>query len=150
VYYWALKTQDDAGNWSAISNLPHASTRCTGSLEEECDNNFSAFPQDPGPDGQSIPATLEFASPIPNPATGPMSISYGIPLDMGGKTFDISVFDIGGRRVGTVAEGAAIPGRRSFAWNLGFDGSGRVKSGTYFLRLSIGQAIRVQRLVLVR
>jgi hypothetical protein len=37
TYYFALKTADDAGSWSAISNLPNGKTRCSGSTEVFCD-----------------------------------------------------------------------------------------------------------------
>jgi Tol biopolymer transport system component len=37
TYYFGLKTQDDAGNWSALSNVVSGKTRCSGSTEVYCE-----------------------------------------------------------------------------------------------------------------
>ncbi len=37
TYYFAIKTQDEAGNWSSISNVPNATTLCVQNILAECD-----------------------------------------------------------------------------------------------------------------
>lgn len=37
TYYWAIKSRDEAGNWSAISNVPNAKTVCQQNSVAECD-----------------------------------------------------------------------------------------------------------------
>ena len=51
-YYFAVKTQYDLENWSAMSNVASGKTKCSGSIEVLCDEGFMA--QSEGPDGWSI------------------------------------------------------------------------------------------------
>lgn len=36
LHYFAVKTRDEAGNWSALSNVASGTTRCSGSVEVSC------------------------------------------------------------------------------------------------------------------
>jgi hypothetical protein len=36
TYYFAVRSRDTAGNWSAMSNVPNHQTSCSGSMELEC------------------------------------------------------------------------------------------------------------------
>jgi len=51
-YYFAVKTLDHGGNWSAMSNVASGKTKCSGFIEVSCDGGFMA--QGEGPDGWSI------------------------------------------------------------------------------------------------
>ena len=55
-YYFALKTQDDAGNWSALSNVASGKTKCSGSTEVGCygDGGGALMAQSSGGGGWSI------------------------------------------------------------------------------------------------
>ncbi len=148
-YYWALKTADEVPNWSPISNVPTAVAPCYVQKEVMCVEGEDPPPVPCQEPCGSIPGTLEFARPSPNPAVGPATISYGIPADMAGKHFDLSVFDVVGRKLRTLASGDATPGRRTLVWDLNTDEGTRVRSGAYFVRFSIGETTRVHRLLLV-
>jgi hypothetical protein len=55
-YYFALKTQDDAGHWSALSNVATAMTSCGGNLEAVCGEGLLA--QGEGEGGWSLENSL--------------------------------------------------------------------------------------------
>jgi hypothetical protein len=42
TYYFAIKTADEVGNWSAISNVPSGKTRCSGTTEVFCEEGLMA------------------------------------------------------------------------------------------------------------
>jgi len=104
---------------------------------------------DVSPVGAAAPARLEFAAPQPNPARSEMRIGYSIPNDQAGRSIEIAVFDLAGRRVATLASGSAKPGRYSAAWNLRGPDGGPVSGGVYFLRLALGRESRMQKLVVL-
>jgi len=51
-YYFAVKTRDDVGNWSAMSNVVSGKTKCSGVVEAFCDEG--SWAQSEGPEGWSI------------------------------------------------------------------------------------------------
>lgn len=62
----------------------------------------------------------------------------------------LSVYDVTGRMIATIANGSYGAGPHAVSWN-GLDGSGRrVPSGVYFARLQADTFHRTQRLVLLR
>lgn len=91
---------------------------------------------------------LEFAlhSPFPNPFNASTSLRFV--LD---RTEDIrlEVFDVLGRRVGTLASGVHTPGAYSLLWN-GEAETGALSSGVYFVRLTAGARQRTAKLMLLR
>jgi photosystem II stability/assembly factor-like uncharacterized protein len=76
-------------------------------------------------------------APAPNPFGPTTRLSYSLPA---GGTTKLSVYDIRGRHVRTLAQGWHLAGRHSAQWN-GHDASGRpVAAGVYFIRLeSLGE-----------
>jgi len=93
-----------------------------------------------GVPGGNLPATVQFAV-SPNPART-ANIKFGLPVK---NTVDLTVFDVSGRRVATVARGLFEAGNYSRTWN-GLDDSGNpVGSGVYFYRLTVGTQQFVQR-----
>jgi hypothetical protein len=68
----------------------------------------------------------------------------------GESDVELAVFDVRGRKVRVLASGAQPGGEHTISWN-GTDAAGqRVASGAYFVRLVAGNAVRSQRVVLVR
>ena len=51
-YYFAVKTQYELGNWSAMSNVASGKTKCSGVVQVLCDEDFMA--QNGGPEGWGI------------------------------------------------------------------------------------------------
>jgi hypothetical protein len=95
------------------------------------------------------PTALEFAAPWPNPARGSLRLSWGVPREQAGARFELTVFDLAGRRVQTVAQGAARAGRHSATWNLRDEGGSPVGNGVYFVRLALGGQARSQKLIVL-
>lgn len=88
----------------------------------------------------SLPSKVQFAV-TPNPART-ARVSFGLPVK---NTVDLSVFDISGRKVATLARGSFDAGSHSRSWD-GLDNSGRaVSSGVYFYRLQVGTELYTVR-----
>jgi len=76
TYYFAIKTVDAAGNWSAISNV------LSGEIREVS--------------GQPIALQLAFSPPRPNPAREQTSFRLALPS---AAPVRVEIFDVTGRRV---------------------------------------------------
>lgn len=100
-------------------------------------------------DAPALPLTVEFALPAPNPARVSTQLEYAVPGGRAGQSIDLSLFDLGGRRVRTLVHGVAQAGRHTTAWDLrGEDGS-PARTGVYFARFQLGSQILSHKLVLV-
>ncbi len=83
----------------------------------------------------------------PNPASGPVRISYVLPRS---GTVSLHVYDICGRRVNTLAQGQTQGGAYDLTWK-GNDSRGRLlPAGVYFYQLTFDGASLTRRLVLLR
>jgi len=93
------------------------------------------------------PAQLRFAlqSVRPNPSHGHMTLSFTTPREGSVK---LEAFDLIGRRVASMVQEVARPGRHELAWEAKGQDGRRLSPGTYVVRLSLGGA-RVERKVLV-
>ena len=87
-------------------------------------------------------ASVELEAPRPNPAPGRTSIAFTLPK---ATSVNLSVYDVAGRRVATLAEGARAAGRHEAT----FEGRG-LASGVYRARLIAPGVDRTQRIVLVQ
>jgi hypothetical protein len=96
------------------------------------------------------PRAIELAAPRPNPARGPVRLAFGVPAADAGAPLEVAIHDLAGRRVRTLARGAARAGRHDAAWDLRDDRGGAVASGVYFARLAVGARGVVRKLVVVR
>lgn len=104
-----------------------------------------------GPGAGEAPVTaLEFARPAPNPASGRTRLSFGVPAAFAGQTYDLSIYDLTGRRVARVGSGMAQAGRFSLDWNLRDERSQPVRGGVYFARFTTGGKSVTQKLVVVQ
>jgi hypothetical protein len=85
-------------------------------------------------------------SPAPNPATGPVRISYAV---RAGESASLRVYDVAGRLVRILADAVPGPVGTSVTWDL-TDNSGRdVRAGIYFVRLDTPSEQQVRRIVLL-
>ena len=145
TYYFAIKTKDDAGNWSAISNLPVTGTTV-------CGQNTVAYcgegaPQAPVPVGE---ASLSFSRPYPNPARGATSFRITIPGNVQGAKLRVEVFDVAGRRVRSLVDRIASQGTAQVEWNLLNNSGRRVASGMYLMRVAVGDTRKTFPLLVLR
>lgn len=89
-------------------------------------------------------ATLALSRPFPQPARGAVELSLDLPRQ---GPVEVSVHDLGGRRVATLLRGALPAGPRTLRWER-VDATGRrVKAGVYFVRASAHGASANQRVV---
>lgn len=79
-----------------------------------------------------IPATYALHQNYPNPFNPATTINFDLPE---ASHVSIVVFDVLGRRVGVIADGAFDAGYRSVVWQ-----AGNLASGVYFIRLNVSDA----------
>jgi hypothetical protein len=108
-------------------------------------------PVDPLPVGSLIapleppttaPARLELGPARPNPFNSSTRFSVSLPR---ASTVELTVHDVAGRNVATLARGQFAAGVREFAW----DGAS-ARDGVYFVRLSVDGRVLSQRVALLR
>lgn len=114
-----------------------------------------------GPDGVMLAADL--GSPVvrlgpglgvslsqarPNPFAG--STTFRLTLDAAAGSADIGVYDLSGRRVAMLHQGALPIGSHPFTWDGRIDGGGRAKSGVYFVRALVDGRTTRQKLVMLK
>lgn len=97
-------------------------------------------------DAPAVPVSSSFLRVFPNPAAGAVGMRFALDRD---APVSLRVFDVRGRLVETVLDGARPRGEHSVGWN-GTDTNGRrVAPGTYFVRLRAGDREQVARVTLV-
>lgn len=83
----------------------------------------------------------------PNPFAGLTTITYALPTD---QSVRLDIYDVAGRRVRTLSQGAQSIGRHTARWD-GLDEHGRmVSGGVYFARLQGEMDVANRKLVLTR
>jgi len=126
-YYFAMRTIDDAGNMSKISNVAYVS---------------------PGvADVENRGLTLDFASPRPNPAGTQTSFAVTLPKS---ELIRIEAFDLAGRKIRTIAQGTYSGGAFDIKWDLRDDGGRMLLAGTYLVRGQLGENVFLRRVNVIR
>jgi flagellar hook assembly protein FlgD len=102
-------------------------------------------------DVRPLPRTLELAPGVPNPFERTTRLDYALPRDGHVK---VTVHDLQGRRVATLADQTLRPGRYSATWDGRVTNGGRANAGVYFVRLEIvgatGSETRRRKIVMTR
>ncbi len=94
------------------------------------------------------PASLTLIPVRPNPIRAAGTVAFSLP-DQG--PVRVTVFDLSGRRVRTLAAGEAMsPGPHRLVWDGRDDRGSLLGSGIYFVRVAAGGAVRTTRAVLLR
>jgi flagellar hook capping protein FlgD len=97
--------------------------------------------------GPELPARHWLGAPVPNPASRGTAIRYGLAR---ATTASLTVFDLTGRHLRTLAAGRLEAGVHEAAWD-GRDENGRqVGDGIYFVRLLAGGETHKRTVVTVR
>jgi hypothetical protein len=89
-----------------------------------------------------------FDPPLPNPATTNVSLSWILAAGDLGKTYEVGVYDVSGRRVRRLAGGVIGSETGRLEWSRDDDQGRRVAAGVYFLRLTVGSERYLRTLVL--
>lgn len=103
-----------------------------------------------GPGAGTAVRSLEFSPVSPNPAVGKARMWFAIPSDLGGATYELSIFDLSGRCVKRVDSGIARPGRFSLEWDLRDDSRRAVEGGVYFARFTAGGRSVTRKMVVLQ
>lgn len=90
--------------------------------------------------------TLRLSPPRPNPAQYGAELAFELPRE---AAVEAGVYDLGGRRVATLADGVLGAGPHTLRWNARDEGGQRLPAGLYFVRFSTPGLARVHRLALV-
>ena len=115
-------------------NIDEELVRLEAMMDKADDGSRQASPE--------IPSDFGITGAYPNPFNASTTITYQLP-EMGQVT--IKVFNLNGREVDTLAEGAMVAGYHRFNWN-GKD----VSSGIYFAQIEWNGNLDRTKLVLVR
>jgi hypothetical protein len=97
---------------------------------------------DVGSSNTRSPVRYALKQNYPNPFNPTTTIRYQLPSR---SYVTLTVYDLLGRKVGTLVDGVEEPGEKSTT----FDGSS-LASGVYFYRLKAGEFVQTRKLVLVR
>ena len=95
---------------------------------------------------QTLPGGLALSAVTPNPAATSFHVAFTLPRD---SRVRLTLLDLQGREVQTLAEGSFPAGRSTVPWNRGGAGGG-LQSGVYFVRMQALGASFVRRVVLMR
>jgi len=87
-------------------------------------------------------------SPRPNPFSETLNLHYGVAADH--RWVSVGVFDISGRLVRALREGAARTGEYDVTWDGTNEHGDPVASGVYFVRVRVGQETLERKVVLLR
>jgi hypothetical protein len=147
TYYIALKTRDEAGNWSPMSVVAQATTTA-GGQDILCVDLESS--RGKAVELSTLPAVMELAPPAPNPANGTTTIRWSVPGNAAGIEMDISVYDVLGRHVRTLTREQAKPGRYTAMWDLRDAGGSTVHTGLYYVRYQLGDRRLVNHCIVLR
>ena len=118
-------------------------------LADRSGNSFAAGRELPGilpagfeDDEESTPQQVRLLSVYPNPFNPSTTVTYTVPT---AGPVSLTVYDILGRKVETIAEGNHAAGTYSVRWN-----AGNAASGVYFCRLKAGAREETAKMLLVR
>ncbi len=84
---------------------------------------------------------------FPNPFNPATTMSFSL---SGEAEVELSVHDVSGRHVATLASGIFPAGRHSVVWGGRAEGAGSVASGVYFCRLLVGEEVTTVKMILLK
>jgi hypothetical protein len=98
-------------------------------------------------DRDSTGGPLQFYGPAPNPSRGNTRFAFQLPRS---TRVELSVYDVGGRRVARLADREFAAGSSSVAWDGRGEDGAPVANGLYWSRLSVGGQQLVRRFTILR
>ena len=104
-----------------------------------------------GPWDVTVPSGMppdDLAPPRPNPTASAAALRYSVGADH--RWVSVAVYDVTGRLVRQLFEGAADAGVYERTWDLTNEAGDRVAGGVYFARVTIGPASLERKLVVLR
>jgi hypothetical protein len=128
TYFVAIRTVDENGNWSGVSNVMVRQGVFLAAVDDSA-------------------GELSFRDPWPNPAHHSVNLVFRLPQS--GEA-SVDVFDVTGRHVCTLASGWQSAGPVALKWNLTSDAGQPVASGNYMLLARAGGMSWTRRLVVLQ
>jgi len=128
-YYFAVRTRDEQGNWSAVSNIAFLP-----GLYMETESRSTA-------------RILDFSLPRPNPARSSTRFRLSLPERTDVK---IEAFDAAGRRVRTLTSGERAAGTVDLDWDLADDRGRPLAPGIYLVHAEVGETSFMRVVAIVR
>ena len=95
-----------------------------------------------GQNYQSGPHSFELSELYPNPFNPSTQVSFSLPMD---SHVRLAAYDIQGKEVDTIFEGAQSIGQHSYTWN-----ASNLPSGVYYIRLQAGAMVTRQKALLIK
>ncbi len=92
--------------------------------------------------GVELPTVFALDAVRPNPTSGAASVRFALP---DAATVSVTVYDLLGRQVAVLAEGA-----RAAGWHTADLGAARLSAGSYLVRMQAGTFTATQRVTVVR
>jgi hypothetical protein len=111
-----------------------------------CDSGLVIFrfaPLSAGDDFSEMPDGFSLSPIYPNPFNSYTTIEFSL---LSQTVVSIEIFDILGMNVAAMVDHLAmVPGRHKLIWD-----AHKLASGVYFIRLSVNEAVKTQKAVLLR
>ncbi len=111
-----------------------------GTEHEDCSTGIAEGGPAPRPAAELLVA-------YPNPFAPRTAVPF---IMSGGGHARLAVYDLAGREVTVLVDGWVDPGEHEVVWRGVGDRGRRLPAGVYFARLTVGKALGVQKLVLLR
>jgi len=109
--------------------------------------NESSVPGSLALKGATLPMRCELSNNYPNPFNPVTHISFSLPTK---SEVTLSVFNILGQQVKTLASGAFEAGRHEIVWDGTNEAGEHVTSGIYLYRLEAGDFLETKKMVLLK
>ena len=109
--------------------------------------DLSAHRSDATGVGDALPGALAFVAPRPNPLVAGCTVGFDLPRP---AEAELAVFDLGGRRITTLASGSQEAGRHRLRWTATDAGGAPVRAGVYLVRFQTPGLERTARIVVLR
>ncbi len=136
---------------NASASLPVIDTAYTLTIDHDGDGvpDEGSTGVDEGEDLGVVLAASRIVGNRPNPFNPTTTIGYVVAEGSVGDV-RLEVFDLAGRKVASLIDGAMEPGRHSVAWTaLDADGRG-LASGVYFARLTVGEDVDTAKMIMLK
>lgn len=95
-----------------------------------------------------LPSKFALEMARPNPFAAQTSIRFAVPTE--GRQVSVSIFDVAGRRVRTLVDGAQTAGYHAVTWDGYEDGGQRATSGVYFVKMVAGEFTETQKVTVLK
>ncbi len=124
---------------------PHAGVFITKFAHHGIIDDLTAIPEGDTP---GLPDGIRLSQNSPNPFNPKTEIRFTLPV--AGAVVDLTIFDVAGRALVTLVEGAQAGGEHVLNWNGRDEQDRPVGSGVYFYRLSVNDMSETKKMLLLK